>query len=161
MVQDTFRSETIAGEKTFTNFVATHNATAPRKLVLAAHYDSKRIPEGVFVGATDSALPCALLLALARDLSPRLAHRVRRLGITVQLILFDGEEAFEAWTDTDSLYGARHLAERWASTPSAVVANASGAHAPLGRNRPQRLVLTGGWRWDRSAGFFFGGGGGT
>ena len=25
-------------------------------------------------------------------------------------MFFDGEEAFEAWTSTDSLYGSRHLA---------------------------------------------------
>jgi glutaminyl-peptide cyclotransferase len=30
----------------------------------------------------------------------------------LQLIFFDGEEAFVQWTDTDSLYGARHLAEK-------------------------------------------------
>jgi len=29
--------------------------------VLAAHYDSKLTPEG-FLGATDSAVPCAMLL---------------------------------------------------------------------------------------------------
>jgi glutaminyl-peptide cyclotransferase len=29
------------------------------------------------------------------------------------LIFFDGEEAFRAWTSTDSIYGARHLAEKW------------------------------------------------
>lgn len=37
--------------------------------------------------------------------------------VTLQLVFFDGEESFEEWTDTDSLYGSRHLAERMASTP--------------------------------------------
>lgn len=37
--------------------------------------------------------------------------------MTLQLVFFDGEESFEEWTDTDSLYGSRHLAERMASTP--------------------------------------------
>lgn len=27
--------------------------------------------------------------------------------VTLQLVFFDGEEAFKAWTDTDSIYGAR------------------------------------------------------
>lgn len=31
--------------------------------------------------------------------------------VTLQLIFFDGEEAFQKWTDTDSIYGARHLAD--------------------------------------------------
>jgi Zn-dependent M28 family amino/carboxypeptidase len=30
-------------------------------------------------------------------------------------VFFDGEEAFHEWTDTDSLYGSRHLAEKWAA----------------------------------------------
>ena len=32
----------------------------------------------------------------------------------VYLVFFDGEEAFrEEWSETDNLYGSRHLAERW------------------------------------------------
>ena len=37
--------------------------------------------------------------------------------MTLQLVFFDGEESFEEWTATDSLYGSRHLAERMANTP--------------------------------------------
>ncbi|KAK6009615.1 peptidase, M28 family [Ostertagia ostertagi] len=33
--------------------------------------------------------------------------------IALQLIFFDGEEAFVDWTETDSLYGSRHLAKKW------------------------------------------------
>jgi len=29
-------------------------------------------------------------------------------------VFFDGEEAFVTWTNTDSLYGARHLAKQMA-----------------------------------------------
>ena len=32
------------------------------------------------------------------------------------MVFFDGEEAFAKWTQTDSLYGARHLAEKWSNT---------------------------------------------
>eukprot|EP01089_Gocevia_fonbrunei_P015897 TRINITY_DN478_c0_g1_i2.p1 TRINITY_DN478_c0_g1~~TRINITY_DN478_c0_g1_i2.p1 ORF type:complete len:192 (-),score=34.82 TRINITY_DN478_c0_g1_i2:55-630(-) len=35
------------------------------------------------------------------------------LGSSLTVIFFDGEEAFGEWTKTDSLYGSRHLAERW------------------------------------------------
>ena len=31
-------------------------------------------------------------------------------AVSLQLIFTDGEEAFQSWTDTDSLYGARRLA---------------------------------------------------
>jgi Zn-dependent M28 family amino/carboxypeptidase len=33
----------------------------------------------------------------------------------VYLVWFDGEEAIAQWSDHDSLYGSRHLAERWDS----------------------------------------------
>lgn len=32
------------------------------------------------------------------------------------LLFFDGEEAFVRWGPTDSIYGARSLAEKWDST---------------------------------------------
>lgn len=71
-----------------------------------------------FVGATDSAMSCAMMLDLAEILDPLLNSRLERLedGLeddedvaetTLQLIFFDGEEAFKDWTDTDSIYGAR------------------------------------------------------
>lgn len=31
-------------------------------------------------------------------------------------IFFDGEEAFQTWGPKDSIYGARHLAEKWHNT---------------------------------------------
>ena len=33
--------------------------------------------------------------------------------ITPQIVFFDGEEAYQTWTSTDSIYGARHLAAKW------------------------------------------------
>ncbi|MDP2438323.1 MAG: M28 family peptidase [archaeon] len=36
----------------------------------------------------------------------------------LQLVFFDGEEAFKDWTDTDSLYGSRHLAAAWKNSDS-------------------------------------------
>lgn len=71
------------------------------KLTLAAHYDSKKSTDG-FVGATDSAFPCALLVYLAMLNKP--------VKTDFDLIFFDGEEAFEEWSAEDSIYGARALA---------------------------------------------------
>ena len=34
--------------------------------------------------------------------------------MTLQLVFLDGEEAIMRWTDTDSIYGARHLASELA-----------------------------------------------
>lgn len=40
-----------------------------------------------------------------------------KLDLSLQLIFFDGEEAFLHWSPQDSLYGSRHLAPKMASTP--------------------------------------------
>ncbi|KAG7158237.1 Glutaminyl-peptide cyclotransferase-like [Homarus americanus] len=63
--EDTFLSNTPFGKKNFTNVIATLDPGATRRLVLACHYDSKIHREGAFVGATDSAVPCAMMLNLA------------------------------------------------------------------------------------------------
>ncbi len=110
---DEFSAATPLGRKTFRNIVATvrrEAAAVPRarRVVLAAHYDSKYFASGTFVGATDSAVPCAMLLDLARMVS---ASDTGPLALGLQLVFFDGEEALVQWTAQDSLYGARHLAE--------------------------------------------------
>lgn len=95
---------------TFTNVIATYNSSAKRRLILACHYDSKVTPEG-FIGATDSAVPCAMLIEIAKSLKSILSGSPSDLSL--QLLFLDGEEAFVEWTSTDSLYGARNLAQKW------------------------------------------------
>lgn len=87
-------------------------------LTLVAHFDSKLTPTG-FIGATDSAVPCAVLMHVARTIDKYLTQmhdemvELGELGgspemdMGIQIILLDGEEAFLSWTATDSLYGAR------------------------------------------------------
>ncbi|KAI3321272.1 peptidase family M28 [Xylariaceae sp. AK1471] len=95
-------------------------------LTLVAHYDSKISPKG-FIGATDSAVPCAILMHVARSIDRYLTQmhdEMAALGeggtvpmdMGIQILLLDGEEAFLQWTETDSLYGARALAEQWENT---------------------------------------------
>lgn len=120
--QDAFTGLTPIGDKPFVNLVFTHDPSAATKLVLAAHYDSKWFPnppEDQFVGATDSAAPCAMLLDLAEALTPLLNADKSASGddddrTTLQIIFFDGEEAFHDWSATDSIYGSRHLTSKWA-----------------------------------------------
>lgn len=61
------------------------------------------------------------MLDLAQTLDPLINARAKRIAesdsidddddefsdVTLQLIFFDGEEAFKDWTATDSIYGAR------------------------------------------------------
>ncbi|XP_062503268.1 glutaminyl-peptide cyclotransferase-like protein isoform X2 [Corticium candelabrum] len=123
--QDTFNDSTPLGIRNFANIVATLDPNATKRVVLAAHYDSKHMlnPNDEFVGATDSAVPCAMLLDIAYSLQTLFRQRQTNLDTTLQLIFFDGEEAFVSWTDDDSLYGARHLAARWETTAHPVATN--------------------------------------
>jgi len=100
-------------------------------LTLVAHYDSLMNPKG-FIGAIDSAAPCAFLMHAARSLEPALVKKWASMGGLgmktedfdgtfeqhkgVQVIFLDGEEAFGQWSDQDSIYGARSLAEEMEST---------------------------------------------
>lgn len=76
VTEDRFVSQTPYGTLPFTNLIATLNPSAKRRLVLACHYDSKYYPpqwHGMeFQGATDSAVPCAMMLELARALDEEL-----------------------------------------------------------------------------------------
>jgi glutaminyl-peptide cyclotransferase len=104
---------TPVGRVAFHNVIATLDPDSPRRLVLACHYDSLGTPEG-FLGATDSAVPCAQMLNLAHAMDRDLKEdRARRHQVTLQLIFFDGEEAFVQWSRRDSTYGARNLASVW------------------------------------------------
>ena len=88
-------------------------------LTLVAHYDSKYAPKG-FVGATDSAVPVAVIMWVAKVVDQyvtRMYKEMSELGeggtvamdMGIQILFLDGEEAFEKWSDTDSLYGARYV----------------------------------------------------
>ena len=99
------------GRQTFENIIATHNSSASRRLVLACHYDSKKYIEN-FVAASDSAVPCGILLHVAQTITPLLNNSTEADRVTLQLLFFDGEEAFRQWTATDSLYGSRYHAAR-------------------------------------------------
>lgn len=118
---DEFKSNTPNGIKTFKNLIFTHDITATRYFTLAAHLDSKDFGKDPFIGATDSAAPCAMLIDIATALTPWLEKRKERVqaqggeegeegqGESLQIIFFDGEEAFHDWSQTDSIYGARSV----------------------------------------------------
>jgi glutaminyl-peptide cyclotransferase len=79
--EDAFEQNTVLKRRIkFTNIIATLNPDAPRRMVIACHYDSKLTPEG-FLGATDSAVPCAQMINLAHtmqmDLNDHKADQVR------------------------------------------------------------------------------------
>lgn len=100
------------GQLRFHNIIAKLNPDAKRYLLLACHYDSKYMKGEEFIGAIDSAVPCAMLLHLADRMKSYL-EEAKSSDVSLMLVFFDGEEAFEEWGPTDSIYGAKHLAARW------------------------------------------------
>lgn len=109
----------------FTNMAAIRDPPGLRpgdvgRLTLVAHYDSKREPDG-FIGATDSAFPCALILQVLANLDSALTRKWQtdldnnngKHARGLQVLLLDGEEALDKWSDTDSIYGARYMARTW------------------------------------------------
>ncbi|XP_064557624.1 glutaminyl-peptide cyclotransferase-like protein isoform X2 [Zonotrichia leucophrys gambelii] len=99
---DTFAAATPRGQVTFSSVVATAAPVGARRLALACHYDTKVLSPGhgspgdtpghgspghrspghrspePFVGATDAAVPCALLLELASALDAHLSARAEQ-----------------------------------------------------------------------------------
>ena len=104
-----FADQTSRGLIRFANLIArfpSHGNTAPTFL-LCSHYDTKIFDTFRFVGANDGGSSTGLLLELARVLG-----RHPNLAAKVELAFFDGEEAFETFSDTDGLYGSRHFAKQ-------------------------------------------------
>ncbi|RAO70288.1 uncharacterized protein BHQ10_006300 [Talaromyces amestolkiae] len=120
-------------EVPFVNLIASRDPPWASKgdvgrLTLVAHYDSKYSPTG-FIGAIDSAAPCAMIMHAVRSIDAALTRKWEDMeaqgdaldaGLDaytgIQVLFLDGEEAFQEWSNSDSLYGARSLAETWGET---------------------------------------------
>lgn len=109
LVRDTFTAATPRGPIEMENIVARFPGKSGRATVITGHYDTKSMPGHNFVGANDGGSSTGVLLELARIL-PDTAH-----VDDIYLVFFDGEEAVDQWSETDSLYGSRHIAAKWAS----------------------------------------------
>ncbi len=107
VVRDPFTARTPIGPVEMENLIARRPGSSGRAVAVTGHYDTKWMPAMRFVGANDGGASTGFLLELARAL------RGRPLRNEVLLVFFDGEEAFQQWSDTDGVYGSRHLAARW------------------------------------------------
>jgi len=107
VTEQPFTDETPRGQVRFVNLIARFGAIGktPDLFLLCSHYDTKVFDTFRFVGANDGGSSTGLLLELARVLAhqPRLAEKI-------ELVFFDGEEAFENFSNTDGIYGSRHFA---------------------------------------------------
>ena len=106
---DAFDAETPAGKLPVRNIIAKYPGTKDGIIVVAGHYDTNYpFRDTKYVGANDGGSSTAILLELANQLRGK-----QRDGYSVWLVFTDGEEAVKDWTEQDSLYGTRQLAERW------------------------------------------------
>jgi glutaminyl-peptide cyclotransferase len=110
---DAFTADTIEGKFPVRNIIARFPGTKDGLIVILGHYDTVYpLRNSGFVGANDGGSSTAILLEYANQMRSGL-HDKKRDGYSVWLVWTDGEEAVKSWTDTDSVYGARHLAEKW------------------------------------------------
>ena len=104
---DSFTADTPVGRLPMKNIVAQIPGEKPGIILLGTHYDTLlTVPN--FVGADDGGSSTALMLELARLLCP---HHGK---YAVWIAFFDGEEAMQQWSNTDSRYGSRQMAAKLA-----------------------------------------------
>jgi len=112
VTEDAFTATTPRGPIAMRNIIAKfpgkgRPGSSPQAIAVTGHFDTKYYPGRKFVGASDGGSSTGMLLEFARVLTgePRIDD--------IYLVFFDGEEAVGEWTETDSVYGSRHIADRW------------------------------------------------
>ncbi len=110
---DTFTADTPEGKFPVRNIVAKFPGTKDGIIVIASHYDTNYpLRKTSYVGANDGGSSSALLLEIANQLRGK-----KREGHSIWLVWDDAEEGIKPDTEVafldDSLYGIKHLAEKW------------------------------------------------
>jgi glutaminyl-peptide cyclotransferase len=102
VAEQAWDDQTPEGAVHMVNLTATIPGATKDRIVIAGHYDTKKIREFRFVGANDGGSSAAFLIELARVL------KARRNPMTIELLFLDGEEAVVEWRGNDHTYGSRH-----------------------------------------------------
>ncbi len=107
---DSFTIDTSEGKFPVHNIIAKFPGKRDGIIVIASHYDTNYwLRTTKYVGANDGGSSSALLLEIANQLRGQ-----PRDGYSVWLLWDDAEESMKPqWDDNESLYGVRHLAEKW------------------------------------------------
>lgn len=88
---------------TFTNIVARLNPNAKKFLALACHYDSKYFPGETFYAATDSAVPCSIILNVVKTLQSTLDQMKNREDVSLMVSqLLSNKENFKIHSKSNS-----------------------------------------------------------
>jgi Zn-dependent M28 family amino/carboxypeptidase len=106
---DHFAPNTPIGPVPMTNYIVRFPGKRDGVIVLATHYETNYPLRNIgFVGANDGGSTTGTLIEMANHLRGAPLE-----GYSVWLVFFDGEEAFQTWSASDSDYGSRHLASKW------------------------------------------------
>ncbi len=113
--EDAFTADTSIGPVGMRNFIVRYPGKKDGVIVLASHYETNYPLRNInFVGANDGAATVGLLMAIGDQLHAQVAGGRKLDGFSVWLVFFDGEESFQAqWSNSDALFGSRHLAAKW------------------------------------------------
>ncbi|MGA9353166.1 MAG: M28 family peptidase [Terriglobales bacterium] len=107
--EDDFTADTVEGKFPVHNIIAKFPGKKDGIIAILGHYDTNYPLRNIgYVGANDGGSSTAILLEFANQFRGK-----TRDGYSVWLVWTDGEEAVRSWSDSDSLYGTRHLAEKW------------------------------------------------
>jgi glutaminyl-peptide cyclotransferase len=106
---DSFQAQTPTGMVPMANIILKFPGSSGKAVVVTGHYDTVHIPMVHFVGANDAGSSTGFLIEFARAIS------TMKHPDDIYVVFFDGEEAVVHWTATDSCYGSRHLAGKWAA----------------------------------------------
>jgi glutaminyl-peptide cyclotransferase len=103
---DAFTANTPAGPIAMKNILVKIQGAQPGVILLGTHYDTLKLEN--FVGADDAGSSTGLMLEMARLLCAKHGR------YAVWIAFFDGEEAVQQWSDTDSRYGSKEMAAKLA-----------------------------------------------
>ena len=108
--QDAFDIKTSEGRFPVVNILAKFPGTRDGIIVIASHYDTNwPLRDRPYVGANDGGSSSGLLLEIANQLRGK-----KNDGYSIWLLWDDAEESMKLpWDDPESLYGVRHLAQKW------------------------------------------------
>ena len=114
--EDTFTANTPIGAVPMRNFIVRFPGKKNGVIVLATHYETNYWLKNInFVGANDGGSTTGLLMAIGDQLRSEVLRGKQLDGYSVWLVFDDGEESIGPnWTNSDSLYGTRHQAAKWA-----------------------------------------------
>ncbi len=117
---DDFHANTPAGRLAMKNIIAKIPGASPNIILLGTHYDTDTIDANDqkmtnFVGADDAGSSTGVMMEIARVLCGKPAADPKPAA-TIWIAFFDGEEALQHWSDTDSCYGSREMAAKLAAS---------------------------------------------